>query len=288
MKKKWIILSAIFLLFVLSACEFAGISIDFGFGGSDSDSGSAVLEAGVDSPLNGAALPMGPVDIAYHATSTDGVSAVELSIDGEVVSSFKSPESGQKVAALSYTWTPTGPGSHTIRVRAQSNTGAWSDFSAVTVSVQDEQPSQPEPEQEEEAPPPEPEEEEENGAPDTDEVTIYDIQRNKDIFYYGPGGCNREITITAKVANPEDVYVAVLFIKFIDKEGEGSTNWDSGRAMVKKSEGNYSITLFSESIPNWSLYEFAKMWYQIVLQDKAGGRMTASEVIKDLDFQICQ
>lgn len=285
MKKTWVVLLAVLLLSVMVACEIAGISVDLGLGGNGVDS-VPTLEAGIDLPPDGANLQMQPLEIAYHASSTGGVVAVELSIDGQVVSSVASPESEQKVIALKYTWIPSVPGSHTIRVRAQGSGGLWSDYSAISVNVQGEQ--QPEPEEtKEETQPPE-EEEEEDGLPDTDEVTIYDIERNKDIFYYGSGGCNREITISAKVANPEEVYVAVLFIKFIDKEGEGATNWDSGRAMVKKSEGNYSVTLFSEDIPNWNRFEFAKMWYQIVLQDKAGDRIAASEVIKDLDYQICQ
>jgi len=275
------------------ACEFAGMSIDLGGGDTSSEeeaeSIGPPIEVGIDSPANGTTLQMGPVDIAYHASSLDGVSAVELSVDGQVVSSIASPESDQQVVALRYTWTPTAAGSHTLRVRAQMSSGGWSDYSSVNVNVEGGQPPPPEePPAEEPEESPEPDEDEDEEPPDTDEVEIYNIKHNKDIFYYGSGGCSKELTISANIANPEDVHVAVLFIKFVDKEGEGETKWDGGRAMVKKSEGSYSVTLNSEKIPNYNVFEFTRMWYQIVAQDKQENYIARSEVIKEVTLEICQ
>ena len=83
---------------------------------------------------------MGPVDIAYHASSLEGVSVVELSIDGAVVSSIASPDSSTKVVALRYTWNPPSAGSHTLQVRAQNKSGAWSNFATSAVTIQGAQP----------------------------------------------------------------------------------------------------------------------------------------------------
>ena len=58
-------------MLLLMSCEFAGVTIDFG-NGSSSQPAAAPVEAGVDSPANGSALQMAPVDISYHASSTDG------------------------------------------------------------------------------------------------------------------------------------------------------------------------------------------------------------------------
>lgn len=290
--KRIILLIGVGVLMVsLIACEFAGITVDLG-GGSADTGGSAAVEAGIDSPADGAALQMSPVQVSYHASSTGGISMVELSVNGEVVSSVASPDSDQQVVALKYTWTPSAPGSHTLRVRAQGSGGNWSDYSAITVTIegQEEAPpaEQPEPEPEEEQAPPQEEEEEEEGPPDTDKITIYDVKRDTDTLYYGSGGCDNEITISAKVTRPEDVRALVLFIRFVDKEGEGTTKWDDGHSMSKKSEGSYSITLSSEKIPNYSLFEFAKMHYQIVVQDKAGNYNPRTDVFTDLDYQVCQ
>jgi hypothetical protein len=287
MKRVLILVSASVLILTLLACEFAGINVDLG-GGGDSSGGAkaAPVEAGVDSPGNNATLKMAPVDIAYHASSTDGISAVELSIDGAVVSSITTPASDQKVVAMKYTWNPMEAGSHTIRVRAQSSGGNWSDFYGVMVTVEGSQqtPAAEQPQQTQQQAPtdtPEP-----TATPK--DVTIYDVKADKDIFYYGGGGCNREITITAKVTQPEKVYVMVLFIRFFDNEGGGTSSWDSGRAMSKKSDGSYSVTLFSEKIPNYNQFEFAAMNYQIKAQDKGGSIVAGTEVFKDVRLQICQ
>lgn len=283
MKKAFKFLLIPFLVLTIVACEFAGISLDLGGGSSK----AAPIEAGIDAPSNGATLQLGPVEVAYHASSTDGIATVELSINGEVVSSVASPSSDQKVVALKYTWNPSSAGSYTIRVRAQSSGGGWSDYygSMVTIQGSPQQPQQPadqQPQQQAPTDTPEP-----TATPD--KLTIYDIQHDKDTFYYGGGGCNREITISAKVTKPADVYAMTLFIRFWDKEGAGLTKWDTGRGMSKKSDGYYSITLFSENIPNYNAYEFAVMYYQITVTDKTKNpRAAVSEVIKKVNLQVCQ
>ena len=287
-----------FLLIVLLACEFAGFNIDlFGTGGGGGDSGGssgsggAAVEAGVDSPGNNATVPMGPVEVAYHASSADGIAMVELSIDGAVVSSIPAPTSNEKVMALKYAWTPANAGSHTIRVRAQSNAGDWSEYYGVMVTVQA---SQPAPQaQQPTAQPQQPQQPAPTNTPEPtatpDKLAIYDIQYDKNIFYYGGGGCNREITISAKVTKPEDGFGVYLFTRFWDKEGGGLTKWDSGRHLSKKSDDTYSVTLFSEDIPNYNAFEFAVMYFQITVTDKnKNTRAAVSDVIKEITLQICQ
>lgn len=290
-----------FLLIILLACEFAGFNIDlFGNGGGGGDSGGssgssgAAVEAGVDSPGNNATVPMGPVEVAYHASSADGIAMVELSIDGAVVSSIPAPTSNEKVMALKYAWTPANAGSHTIRVRAQSNGGDWSDYYGVMVTVQASQPApqaqqppaqvqpqQPQPQPQAPTNTPEP-------TPTPKDMQVYDVKFDKEIFYYGGGGCNREITVSAKVTQPEKAYAVILFTRFWDKEGGGLSKWDSGRAMSRKSEGEYSVTLFSEKIPNYNQFEFSIMYVQIKVQDKSGNILAGTDVIKEVTLQVCQ
>jgi len=285
MKRAYIAIIPV-LLIILLACEVAGFNIDlFGSGGSS----GAPVEAGVDSPGNNATVPMGPVEIAYHASSTDGISLVELSIDGAVVASIPAPTSNEKVMALKYAWTPAAAGSHTIRVRAQSNAGDWSEYYGVMVTVEasqqaqqppaQEQPQQPQPQAPTNTPEP---------TPTPKDMQVYDVKFDKDIFYYGGGGCNREITVSAKVTQPEKAYAVIMFTRFWDKEGGGLSKWDSGRAMSKKAEGEYSVTLFSEKIPNYNQFEFAVMYVQIKVQDKSGNILAGTDVIKEVTLQVCQ
>jgi hypothetical protein len=290
MNKVLIALVGGLLVLTMAACEIAGITVDLG--GNGAGSPAASIEAGIDSPANNATLPLAPVEIAYHASSAEGVAAVELSIDNTVVISINSPASDQKVVALKYTWNPITAGTHTIRVRAQASGGLWSDYYGVMVTIPEaqmpdqqqpgsQQPAEPQPEAPTPTVKPEP-----TATPDV--LTIYDVEHSKNIFYYGGGGCNREITITAKVTQPEDVYAMILFIRFWDKEGAGLTKWDSGRAMSKKSSDTYSVTLFSEKIPNYNAYEFAVMYYQIKVQDKNGNILAGTDVFKEVTLQICQ
>jgi len=66
------------------------------------------------------------------------------------------------------------------------------------------------------------------------------------------------------------------------------SKWDSGRAMSRKAEGEYSVTLFSEKIPNYNQFEFAVMYVQIKVQDKAGNILAGTDVIKEVTLQVCQ
>jgi hypothetical protein len=289
MKRIRILAYILIILSVSLACEFAGVTIDFGGSESSSEPAAAPIEAGIDSPANGASLPMGAVDISYHASSTDGVSAVELSINGEVVSSIATPGSDQKVVALKYTWQPTLSGSHTIRVRAQNTAGAWSDYSAATVSIlaaqnpQAAEPATAEPAAEEPKPTKTPEP---TSTPEG--VNFFDIKHDKSKVYYGGNSCgSHEITISTRVTNPDDVYVVVLFIRFADKESAAYTKWDSGRAMSKKDDDLYSVTLTAEKIPNYNAYEFAVLRYQMVAQDKDGNSIARTEVMEDLNLEVC-
>ena len=287
MKKTKILFILAMAMLLLMSCEFAGVTIDFG--NSSSQPAVAPVEAGVDSPANGSALQMGPVDISYHASSTDGISAVELSIDGSVVSSIATPGSDQKVVALKYTWQPMTSGSHSISVRAQSTTGAWSDYvtSSVNIAAAEQAPAnEPAPAQEAPAEPTNTPKPQPTDTPDV--LTIFDVQHDKTKFYYGSNACgSHELTISARVTQPEDVYALILFIRFADKESSAYTKWDSGRAMSKKSDDLYSVTLTSTKVTNYNAYEFAVMRYQIVAQDKAGNSIARTEVMEDLNIEVC-
>ncbi len=290
MKRIKIVVTVIVLLIVIIACDIGPMSIDFGLGG-DGDSAQpegGAVEAGIDSPISGASLPMDPIEIAYHATSTEGVSAIELSINGEVVSSFTSPDSDQMVIALKYTWEPSVSGSHTIRVRAQNSVGTWSDFSSAMVNIEDGQqdPQQQDPPSETETPQ-EPDTSSPTATPE--EMTIFNIEHSLDKFYYGDGTCgSREVTISADITHPDDAFAAILFIRFYDNnDGGGLTNWDTGRAMGRKSDERFSATLISKDIPNYNAFRFAVMYYQIVVQDKSGNSLARTDVIKKLLLERC-
>jgi hypothetical protein len=299
MKRAAFLLCAFFLILTVVACDFAGLSIDLGGGGGSSAAPTAAsqpaalpVEVGIDSPSSGSSLQMGPVTIAYHALSNDGISVVELSIDGAAVSSISSPDASQKVVALKYTWNPVNPGGHNISVRAQSKTGAWSNIAISSVTIQG-APQQPTQQQ----PPTQQAPQATNTTAPTntpqptatpDKVTIINVKHNHDKFFYGNTSCGpTEITITASVTLPQDVFSVVLFNRFFDNEGGGTSNWDSGHAMSDKGNGNFSITLPSNVIANYHLYDYAFMNYQLVATDKMRNNLARTVVFKDIELDIC-
>ena len=149
MKRRFsILLIATILLLVLLACDIGPLSIDLGGTQESEDAEREVspeseITAGINAPAANTVLSAGPTEIAYYATSIDGVAAIELSVNGEILSTVASPDTSQQVVALKYSWTPAISGSHTIRVRAMDANGKWSDYAAVTVNVESSQQAQP-------------------------------------------------------------------------------------------------------------------------------------------------
>lgn len=279
---------------VLLACDFAGISIDLG-GEKKEPKSDANIEVGIDAPLNGASLQMAPVDIAYHATCVDGIAAVELSVDGNVVDGMTDASFSQKVVALKHTWQPEVAGSHMISVRALSGEGAWSDYQTITVNVAAQQ-AQPQSPPDAQQPPdtsavqstPEPPPQPVQPTETPKDVTIFDIKHDADIFYYGSSNCGtKKITITANVTHQEKLRGLYIFTRFADYGGSGVTKWDSGTHLSKKSDGTYSITLESDNLANYSTYRDAIMNFQIVAQDGSGTILARSEVNKKVTLKRC-
>ena len=292
-KRLWIIGIAAGLLVVLLACSIGPLTIDLGGGGNgDSGSGDAAsasgIEAGINAPAPGAVLPEGPAEIAYYATSVDGVATLELSVNGEVLSTVSNPDDSQQVTALKYTWEPAVSGSHTIRVRAMDSKGNWSNYAAVTVTVEssqaaptDSQPSQPEPPAATEAP---------SATATPEDMTIYNVEHDRNIFYWGSSTCgSKEITIEADITHPDDAYAAIIFFRFWDKEGTGLSSWSTGNAMARDSDEHFRITISSENIPNYSNYDFAVLYYQIKVQSAPPNPaiLAGTEVIKQIEMQRC-
>jgi hypothetical protein len=275
----------VFLLIFLQACD---ITLDVG---DLVDSKAEVpLAASIDAPAQGSQAAMGPIDIRYTATAPAGVAVVELNIDGYVINSYTSPDPTQTTVALAYSWTPQMAGSHIIRVRVQDSKGNWSDYTDVMVTVVEVQaaaePDQPSSEDQS------PQQAQPTNTPAATETPntpyIYAVTHNVDKFYYNNSTCGpTKITISLKVSDPNKVWSVVIFTRFLDKEGEGQSKWDTGHAMTPQGDGEYSITLESSKITNFDTYDFAVFRYQFVATDKNRNEVTRTEVYEDIDYAIC-
>jgi hypothetical protein len=281
----------------LLACNFAEFSVDLG-GLWGADAPHESVQAAITSPPNGASLAAGQVDIVYRAGSPYGVSAVELSINEQVVDVYAPPSQDMDEVALVYVWLVSSAGSHTIRVRAMDNSGAWGEYATTAVQVQGEAQTPPAPDQQA-MPPMEPTPQVLNspdisGPPSLSGdahqgFAFLSIEHDKDTFFYGRSTCgSRELTITVRVNQPDKVYAVYLFTRFRIMDGQSATSWDAGRAMRRVSEDTFSARLISNEITNYNTYTNAMLNYQIVIQDRPGSVYARSDVIRDVNLRICQ
>lgn len=275
----------VFSLVFLAAC--GGITVSIGDSGGSK--ANVPLAVSVETPAQGSQVNMGPLEIRYKATAPEGVAVVELNIDGYVVNSYTSPDPSQTTVALSYTWTPQTAGSHIIRVRDQDAKGNWSDYTDVMLTVTEaqaaveenqpaaDQPSQPQPSN---TPVP-------TATPST--PYIYAVAHDVNKFYYKNSTCGpTKITISLQVSDPDKVWSVVIFTRFMDKEGEGQTKWDTGHAMTPQgSDGKYSITLDASKITNFDAYDYAVFRYQFVATDKNRNEVARTDVYEDIDYSVC-
>jgi len=278
------VIGAATLLFVLSACALFG---------STQSSSADEFHVGIDSPSPGETLPKGPIEIVYFGSSSSGISKVELSINNEVVQNIESGGT-QNISVLKYVWTPTQTGNFFLRVRAQNKEGIWSAIEEVNVTVVENslptlaptltplptlagQPAETsQPTQADKpviTPPP---------------AVIYDVDTDVFSFYYGDNDCGpNEITITARVYEPDDVKGLIIFTRFADQESFEMSGWDGGQAMTRKSDETFRITLKANELGNYSKYDFATLFYQIVATNSDNATIDRTVVFKDAQLEIC-
>lgn len=278
---------ALFLLFSLIAlsvvgCGGGGITISLGGSEPAPNQPTYPLQAVIDAPVSGSTLAMNPIDIGYHATAQDGVAAVELSVDGAVVSNVVTPDPKQQLVALKYTWQPTVSGIHVLRARAQSSKGVWSNYAEVMVTIQ--APAQQQNQQPQQQPEPQ------NPPPTETPPGVYITNVNKSVnkFYWGANSCGPvKMTLTIKVSNAKDVFQVVVFNRLWSSEGEGSAGWDSGYAMKPMGNGEYSFTYTETNVRNPNGQDRSEFHYQFVVMGKNNVRLFKSDVYKDIVFNRC-
>jgi uncharacterized protein YgiM (DUF1202 family) len=93
--------------------------------------------AWIDAPLDGSNLPQAEYHVVSHASDPDGVSAFELSVDGNIVmtDNMGGDQSGKTIVHISQPWLPPASGTYLIEVRAKNKNGVFglSAYAHVTV-----------------------------------------------------------------------------------------------------------------------------------------------------------
>ncbi len=241
------------------------------------------LQAVIDAPVSGSTLGMNPIDISYHATAQDGVAAVELSVDGAVLSNMVTPDSKQQLVALKYTWQPTVSGTHVLRVRAQSSKGAWSNYAEAMVSIQAAAQQQNQQQQQDQ-------QQQQNPPPTETPQGMYVINLTKSVnkFFKGANTCGPvKMTLNIHLSQPEKIFQVVVFNRLWDHEGGGLGPWDGGYAMKPLGNGEYTFTYTETNVKNPRGFEFSTFYYQFVVKGKSNEELLRSEVYKDISFDTC-
>ena len=92
----------------------------------------------IDAPRNGIVLPLAPYKVVMHGSGEVPIAQYELYINDQLHASFGGVSRGlPNLQYAEYMWEPAAMGEYTLRVRAQSNTGGWSNEDEVTVRIGD-------------------------------------------------------------------------------------------------------------------------------------------------------
>ncbi|MGB8645861.1 MAG: NBR1-Ig-like domain-containing protein [Anaerolineae bacterium] len=121
-------------LFILITVFMAGMLI----GGCQSSGSASKPTVVITSPLSASEVAVGDqVEVKSTATDTQGVTRVELQVDGATVHTDPSPVAqGQSQFSVVQRWQAAGVGNHTLVVRAYNSTGAYAD-TGITITVKE-------------------------------------------------------------------------------------------------------------------------------------------------------
>ncbi len=109
----------------------------------------------LDVPVDGISVPVGQaLQIEGHASSPEGISKIEIWINGELYFEVENPSTKGTLSNFSQEWTPPGPGEYTIQVLALGGDGSASepDHARIQVGTPVADDQAPPPDEEEPAP----------------------------------------------------------------------------------------------------------------------------------------
>jgi hypothetical protein len=89
----------------------------------------------IDAPQDGSTIPLAPYKIFSHSSDLDGTSQIEFDINGALLATDPSSNTGDTLVTTEQMWTPPSPGTYEIRTRARNKAGVWGDYAVIMVTV---------------------------------------------------------------------------------------------------------------------------------------------------------
>lgn len=255
--------------------------------------------AWIDAPLDGMQIPLAPYEFVAHATAEMGIGQFEWTLNDAILST-QPAASNDKLQTFRYLWSPLEGGAYTLKVRGQTMDGVWSEYDIVHFSV-----GVPTatitPTTENTATPtlvpsttstitttPTPTAIATNTPTPTtipQELT-FSPSLSSSLFYFGSCSPN-SVQVSVLLSDTANVKHVELYLRLLDQDSSGSTNWDSYSVMNAQGDGNYRTTVKSSQVPGAGKFNKATVLYQFIVIGKDGKVLTRSDSYNDLGLNNC-
>jgi hypothetical protein len=235
-----------------------------------------------DAPLPGTvALPPNPCQIVAHGAAPGGIALFELSINGAVSATIPSQDVKSSLVPLTQDCGLTAPGHYVLDLRAQDNTGTWSNVAETDVTIAAEEASAGTPTPTAATMPtsptftPTPASAAGPGAVSIDSIS-------SDTVYLGGTDCGPvQVTITARATAPNPIQVVVLFYRFGSGAFQDVAMNPAGGDLFQRSLN--PTALLGGALPS----DQATLDYQVVVQQQGGDTSIRTPVMSDISVQAC-
>ena len=260
-------------------------------------------QAWIDAPLPETHIPLAPYEFVAHGTDQRGVSQLEWILDGASLGIVDAKNSAEKLATFMVLWTPPGPGTYTLQVKAKNGANIWSDLDEAVFYVGNTTPTLtliPS-----DTPTPvisdtptlvisdtptltatkTPTETKTPTAIPSEITYIPGLSTNQ--FYFGSCDTN-SVNISVQLSNTISVKHVELFVRLLDNNSSASTAWDSYGVMSDKGNGNFGITVKSSKIQGANQFSSSVVLYQFIVVGTNGKVIARSSSYDDLTLFLCR
>ena len=260
-------------------------------------------QAWIDAPLPEMHIPLAAYEFVAHGTDQGGISQLEWILDGASLGIVDAKNSADKLATFMYLWTPPGPGTYSLQVRAKNSANKWSELDEAVFIVGDITPTitlipsdTPTPVISDtptlvisdtptltatKTPT-----ETKTPTPIPSEITyIPGLSTNQ--FYFGSCQPN-QVDVSAQLSNTVGVNHVELFVRLLDNNSSDSTAWDSYGVMSDAGNGLYRIALKSSGITGANRFSSSVVVYQFIVVGAKGKVLSRSPSYNDLSLNTCR
>ncbi len=264
--------------------------------------GFDATQAWIDAPLPEMHIPLAPYEFVAHGTDQGGISQLEWILGGASLGIVDAKNSADKLATFMFLWTPPGPGTYTLQVRAKNNANKWSELDEAVFFVGDITPTVtliPS-----DTPTPvisdtptlvisdtptltatKTPTETKTPTPVPSEITyIPGLSTNQ--FYFGSCQPN-QVDVSAQLSNTVGVNHVELFVRLLDNNSSDSTAWDSYGVMSDTGSGLFRIALKSSNITGANRFSSSVVLYQFIAVGAKGKVLGRSPSYNDLSLITC-